>query len=166
MRNEKAVKKKARRFDKGKFLMILGPVILVIMIGGVISAIWYVRQCNLIYNQVIDCVGNKDITMYGEYDGQLVEISPENQYPIWNTITKKMVTFTSADKMPDKKPVIIRFDDILEMEIYPTESRDLFVKHVKDKKIRYYYITDARDFSYLKKMVSLDGWSAPNIIVE
>lgn len=168
MKNEKTEKQKARRFhlSKGTFLMILAPVILFAMIGAIGSALWYAHQCNLNYNQVIDCIGHNEITMYGEYDGQIVEISYENRHPIGNTIAEKMVTFTSADKMPAKKPVIIRFDDILEMDIYPTENKDLFVKHVMDKKIKYYYIKDACDFSYLKKMVSLEGWCAPNIIVE
>jgi hypothetical protein len=168
LKNEKAEKHKARRFslDKGKVLLILAPVILVGMIGAIVSALWYVRQCNVNYQQVIGCIGNNEITMYGEYDGQIVEISYENRHPIGNTITEKMVTFTSADKMPAETPVIIRFDDILEMDIYPTKSKDLFVKHVTDKKIKYYYIKDACDFSYLKKMVSFEGWCVPNIIVE
>lgn len=165
---KKAEKRKTRDFFLNKWIImiVLMTVILLGMIGFIVSSLWYSHQCNMIYNQVTDCVGDKAVTIYGEYNGQMVEIAYENRNSIWDTITDKMVVFTSANKMPAQQPVIIRFDDYMKIEVYPTESKDLFVKHLTGKTIKYYYIKNACDFTYLQKMVSLEGWNVPNMIEE
>lgn len=159
-------KQKTRRFLLNKWIVlyILVAVIFAGMLIFIVSSLWYSRQCSLIYNQVTNCVGNYDIAMYGEYDGQIVEIARENRNPIWDSITDKMVVFTTADQMPAEQPVIVRFDDILKMEIYPTDSKDLFVKYEKGGTVKYYFVKNTSYFSYLLKMVSKDGWLAPNIV--
>lgn len=152
--------------NKWAILIVLGIIMFFGVIGFIARACWYVYQCNSIYNQVTGCTGDNDITIYGEYDGQTVKVAYGNRTSIWDTVTEKMVTFTSADKMPAQQPVILRFEDKLKMEIYPAEGKDLFVKHITDKETKYYIIKNACDFSYLKKMVSIEGWNVPNMIAK
>lgn len=153
------------RFNKWICLSITGILVFVVIIFFIVRALMFSYQCNVIYNQVSAHIGNNDLVMYGEYDGQIVEISYENRFPIWDTVSDKMVEFTTVDRLPDMKPVILRFEDGFLMELYPTDSKDLFVKHVTNDKVRYYYINNTNYFEYLVKMVSLEGWSVTNKVI-
>lgn len=154
----------ADRFKNNKWLIlsILGISIFLLTIVFIVKALMFSYQCNVIYNQVSTHSGNNDLAMYGEYDGEIVEIAYENRFPIWDTISDKMVEFTSANKTPAEKPVILSFEDGFLMELYPTDSKNLFVKQVNNDKVKYYYIKDTNYFDYLIKMVSLDGWYVAN----
>ncbi|MFT4144701.1 MAG: hypothetical protein QM644_09620 [Mobilitalea sp.] len=153
------------KFNKWIVLSMLGISVFILIIAFIVRALMFSYQCNEIYYQVSTHAGNNDLVMYGEYDNQIVEIAYENRFPIWDTVSDKMVEFTSADKTPDDKPVTLRFEDGFSMEVYPTDSKDLFVKHVIKDKIKYYYIKNTNYFDYLVKMVSPDGWSAANLSV-
>lgn len=150
------------RTNKWVILSIFGISLLLIIIVFIVRALMFSYQCNIIYNQVSAHAGNNDLAMHGEYNGEIVEITYENRFPIWDTVSDKMVEFTSADKMPDEKPVTLSFEDGFLMELYPTDSKDLFVKHVNNDKVKYYYIKNTNYFDYLVKMVSLEGWSVAN----
>ncbi len=95
-----------------------------------------------------------------------VLISEANINPIIKSITDSMVVFASADDIPNEDPVILEFGDLLLMEIYPAEGYEVFVKHVRKNKAKYYYIKNTCNFNNLKKMVSLDQWSNPNIGID
>lgn len=150
------------RTNKWVILSILGISVFLVIIAFIVKALMFSYQCNVIYNQVSVHAGNNELTMYGEYDGAIVEITYENRFPIWDTVSDKMVEFTSADKTPDEKPVTLCFEDGFLMELYPTDSKDLFVKHVNNDKVKYYYIKNTNYFDYLVKMVSLEGWYVAN----
>lgn len=162
MSNPKRRKKSAIKI----ILAIVGGMMLVAMIGVIVSGIWYKRQCNIIYDEVNSSVVSSGMKIYAEYEGEGVEISKANINNIINSVTDRMVLFTSADKMPDEEPVILRFANELSMEIYPANGYEVFVKHITESKTRYYYIENTCNFTNLKKMVSLDQWSYPNILVD
>ncbi len=150
------------RTNKWVILSIFGISVFLVIIAFIVKALMFSYQCNVIYNQVSVHAGNNDLAMYGEYDGEIVEITYENRFPIWDTVSDKMVEFASADKTPEEKPVTLRFEDGFLMELYPTDSKDLFVKQVNNDKVKYYYIKNTNYFDYLIKMVSLEGWSVAN----
>jgi hypothetical protein len=154
-----------RKFNKWIILPILGSAILVVMLGIVVSGFWYKSQCNKIYDEINASVVKSGMKIYAEYDERKVEISRPNINYVINSITNRMVLFTSADKMPQTEPVILQFGDELLMEVYPNEGYGVFVKHATDKKTNYYLIENTCNFNNLKKMVSLDEWSYPNILV-
>lgn len=150
------------RTNKWVILSILGISVFLVIIAFIVRALMFSYQCNIIYNQVSAHIGNNDLVMYGEYNGEIVEVTYENRFPIWDTVSDKMVEFTSSDKTPEEKPVTLHFEDGFLMELYPTDSKDLFVKHVNNDKVEYYYIKNTNYFDYLVKMVSLEGWSVAN----
>lgn len=158
--------KKKRKPYKGSAITVIAIIILIVMAGVVGRAFWYKRQCDIIYSEVNSSVVRSGMKIYAEHKGQKVEISKPNINRVINSVTDRMVLFTSADEMPEEEPIILEFGDVLLMEIYPGERYDVFVKHATDEKTKYYIIKDTCNFDQLKKLVSLDEWSYPNILME
>ncbi len=154
------------RFSKGMMFGAFFIIALIAMVGVVVGGILYKRQCDNVYDEVNASIVESGMKLYGEYNGQNVEISQQNINYIINSVTSRMVTFSSANKMPSVDPVILQFGDSLLMEVYPEEDYKVFIKHRTDKKTKYYYIDDTCNFSNLIKMVSVDEWSYPNIVRE
>ena len=155
-----------RQFNKSILFPVIGIGLLLAMIGVVVSGFWYQRQCSIIYDEVNASVVKSGMKIYAEYDGQKVEISRPNINYVINAITDRLVSFTSEDKTPEEEPVILAFGEELLMEIYPAEDYNVFVRHTADDKTKHYIIKGTCNFNNLKKMVSLDQWSYPNILVE
>ena len=155
-----------RRINKGNILLVTGIIILLIMIGVVFRIFWYKRQCDIIYNEVNSSIVESEMKLYAEYMGQKVQISRPNINRIINSITDRLVYFTSEKEMPEEDPIVLEFGDVLFMEVYPAEGYEVFVKHSTDEKTEYYIIKNTCSFKQLKKMVSVDEWSSPNILIE
>lgn len=156
-----------RKVNKWMILPIIGCIVLVTMLGTVISGFWYKRQCSIVYDEVNSSVVKSGMKIYAKYDEQKVEISRPNINYIINSVTDRMILFTSADKTPQTEPIILEFGEELSMEIYPSDGYQVFVKHATTgEKAKYYLIKNTCNFNNLKKMVSLDEWSYPNILVE
>lgn len=155
-----------RKVNKWIILPALGCIILIVMLGTVIGGFWYKRQCSIVYDEVNASIVKSGMKLYAEYDEQKVEISRPNINYIINSVTNRMVLFASADKKPQTEPIILEFGEELSMEIYPSDGYEVFVKHATDKKTKYYLIKNTCNFDNLRKMVSLDEWSYPNMLVE
>jgi hypothetical protein len=153
-----------RRFklDIGKVAIIFVLALIIAGLSIVYVAFQHKLKINAVFNQVTKYVGNPDNTMFGEYNGQTVKIAHENRDVIWNSVTDKNIKFSTSDKMPAEEPIIIQFGDKLELDIYPMEDYDVFVKHISENKVKYYIIEGTCNFSHLKRMVSLEGWYVPN----
>lgn len=146
---------------------IVGITILVSLIGVVVAGFWYKRKCSIIYDEVNASVVKSGMIIHAEYSGQKVLISQPNINYIINSVTDRMVKFASVDDMPKEvEPVILQFGEELLMEVYPAEGYDVFVKHANKNKTKYYFINETCNFNNLKKMVSLDQWTYPNISIE
>lgn len=147
--------------------MIVAIIVTVLLVGGssiVINGLRYKSKAGRIYNNITACVGNRDVTMFGNYNGETVKIAYENRDVIWNAITDKNIVFTTAEEMPAEEPITIRFDRKLEMEFYPMEGYNVFVKYIDGDKIEHYIIEGTCSLTQLKKMISLEGWYAPNTL--
>lgn len=158
--------KSKRKLNKGNLVLISVIILLIVMVCVVVRGFWYKRQCDLIYNEVNTGVVRSGMKIYAEYEGQKVEIASPNINRVVNSVTNPLVLFTSVDKMPEAEPIILEFGDELRMEIYPGNNYEVFVKHVNDKKTKYYTIENTCSFKQLKKIISLDEWSHPNILIE
>lgn len=158
--------KNKRKLNKGNLVLITVTLLLVVMVGVVVRAFWYKRQCDIIYSEVNSSVVKSNMKIYTEYEGQKVEISQPNINRVINSVTNDLVLFTSAKEMPEEDPIVLEFGDELLMEIYPGEKYEVFVKHETDKKTRYYTIENTCNFKQLKQIISLDEWSYPNILIE
>lgn len=154
--------KRTFRLELWKVAIFLVVALLITGFVLIYGSIRHKLKIERIYNQITECVGTREITMYGEYNDQTVKISLENRGPIWEYLTDRNIEFTTIDDMPDVEPIIVQFDDKLEMDIYPMEDYKVFVKHVDGKKVIYYIIDGTCNFTNLKRMVSLEGWYAPN----
>ena len=155
-----------RKVNKTIILIIVGSIILMAMVGTIVRIFWYKRKCDIIYNEVYASVVECDEKVFAEYGGQMVILSRPNLNYVLKSVTDRLVILSSADKMPTGDPVRLYFGDVLLMEVYQTEGYDVFVKHVIDKKTKYYIIDGTCNFKNLKKMVSLDEWSYPNFLVQ
>lgn len=154
-----------RKFIKANLFPVFGIVILITMIAVVYRFFWYKRQCDIIYNEVNSSVVECGMKVHAKYQGQKVEISQANINRVINSVTDRLVYFASADEMPQKEPIILEFGDILLMEIYPATGYEVFVKHQTQDKTSYYIIKDTCNFDQLRKVVSVDEWSSPNILI-
>lgn len=147
--------------------MIVVIIITVLLIGGsgvIVNGLRYKSKAGTIFNQITAYVGNRDITMFGEYKGVTVKVAYENRDVIWNAITDKNIVFTTAEEMPAEEPITIRFDRKMEIEFYPMEGYDVFVKYMDGDKIEHYIIEGTCNLTQLEKMISQEGWYAPNTL--
>ena len=160
--------KKKIKFNKSILLIILGSIILIAMVGVIVSGFWYKRQCDIIYDEVNASVVECGMQVHGEYEGQRVLLSQPNLNYVMRSVTDKMVVLSSRDDIPDgePEPVRLHFGEVLLMELYPGEGNKVFIRHFIDDKTKYYIIEDTCNFNNLKKMVSLDEWGYPNILLE
>ena len=158
--------KKKRKIYKGSVITAIAIIVLIVMAGVVIRAFWYKRQCDIVYSEVNSSFVKSGMKIYAEYNGQKVEISQPNINRVINSVTDRMVLFTSEKEMPEGEPIILEFGDVLLMEIYQGERYDVFVKHKTDEDAKYYIIKDTCNFQQLRKMISLDEWAYPNILME
>lgn len=154
--------KKKIRLEIWKIMIFLVVALLIAGFGIIYGSIRQKLKIERIYNQITECVGTREVTMYGEYNDQTVKIALDNRGPIWEYLTDKNIKFSTADYMPSVEPIIVQFGDKLEMDVYPMEDYKVFVKHMEGKKVIYYIIDGTCNFSNLEKMVSLEGWYAPN----
>jgi hypothetical protein len=156
------MKTKNFRIDLWKISILVMAVLLIVGFSIIFVFVRHKLKVNSVFNQVTDCVGNPDMTMFGDYNGQTVKIAYENRDVIWNAITDKNIIFSSADKIPATDPIIIKFGDELELDIYQMEDFNVFVRHMSGEKVYYYIIKGTCNFFNLEKMVSLEGWYTPN----
>lgn len=155
-----------RKINRTIIFVVIGSIILIAMIGVVVSGFWYKRKCDIIYDEVNASVFECDEIVFGEYDGKKVILSQPNLNYVLRSITDRMVVFSSADEIPSESPVSLYFGDALLMEVYPGEDSQVFIKHSIGKKTKYYIIEETCNFKNLMKMVSIDEWSSPNLLVE
>lgn len=153
------------RISKVFIMATLGSAFVCVLVGVVVAGLWFKRQCNIVYDEVNSSVVKSGMKIHAEYDEVEVEISRSNINSVINSVTSRMVYFSSASKMPQAEPVILRFGDELLMEIYPDEGYGVFVKHVTNARTKYYIIENTCNFNNLKRMISVEDWSYPNILI-
>lgn len=154
--------KRGFRFDIWKVVILFVVVLFIVGFGIIYGSLSKKLKIEAVFNQVTNYAGNPDVTMYGEYKGQTVKIAHDNREVIWNAVTDKNIIFSTADDMPATEPIIILFDDKLELDIYSMADYQVFVRQITGKEEKYYIIDGTCNFSFLERMVSLEGWYAPN----
>lgn len=152
------------KLSPGMIILIIIVILLIVGSGVIFKGFQYKMKVGGIFNNITACVGDRDTAMFGSFKGDTVKIAYENRDVIWNAITDKNIVFTTVEDMPAKEPITIRFDRKLEMEIYPMEGYDVFVKYIDGDKTQHYIIEGTCSFTQLERMISLDGWYAPNTL--
>jgi hypothetical protein len=136
------------------------------MIVIIFEGFWYKRRCDIINEEINASVLKSGMKIYAEYQNQRVEISQANINRVINSVTDRLVYFSSKDEMPEAEPIVLEFGNVMSLEIYPDEGYDVFVKNSSDKGTKYYIIKETCSFKQLRKMVSVDEWAYPNILTE